>query len=328
MKKKEAVSQCPCHSGEKYSDCCQKYHLGERPENALALMRSRFSAYALCLPDYIIATTHPASPHYETDHKAWAQKLAHFSRSTHFEKLKVLNFQEFGAVATVSFTAHLFQHWQNTTFTERSTFEQFQGKWMYRNGVMVSGHAPNFITNSQSRLLPLAYYGDPILRKKGERVEEINSDLRRLVDEMVETMDAAYGMGLAAPQVHQSISLFVIRRPIETKDQVQLGEVKVFINPVLSEPSDETSKTDEGCLSIPTIREDVVRHQEITIEYTDLEGKRIKERCKGLEARMIQHEYDHVQGILFIDRIEESKKAEIAPILELLQKRIHQPLQM
>ncbi len=141
---------------------------------------------------------------------------------------------------------------------------------------------------------------------------------------MIETMDASDGIGLAAPQIHHSIRLFVIRTPIETEDGgFEAGDVKVFINPILSNFSDETWEAPEGCLSIPTIRSNVERPKEITVEYTSLDGTKNKEQFSGWAARVIMHENDHIDGILFIDRLSEEEKLRIAPILENLKARIH-----
>jgi peptide deformylase len=162
------------------------------------------------------------------------------------------------------------------------------------------------------------------LQKVADPVGEITEDLRALVEEMIETMDACNGIGLAAPQVHYSIQLFLIRRPIENrKGKVEMGEVKVFINPKLSSPSKETWTESEACISIPTIHGHVKRPKQITIEYTNLQGERIKERVNGWEARVIMHENDHIQGILFIDHLDAEEKKQLEPFLTHLKNRIH-----
>jgi peptide deformylase len=287
-------------------------------------MRSRYSAYVLNIPDYIIETTHPANPQYSENKFAWKRSISQFSRNSSFHKLEVLDFKEKNTLATVSFTAHISQDGHDATFTERSYFEKINDQWFYRGGQLVQGHAPNLVTTGQLRLLPLAYYGDPILRKVADPVNEITDDIRKLVEEMIETMDASDGVGLAAPQIHHSIKLFVIRTPVETEqDKFELGEVKVFINPKLSSPSEETWKAPEGCLSIPTIRSNVERPREITIEYTSIDGSIIKQRYSGWAARVIMHENDHINGILFIDRLDTDEQLKLAPFLQNLEKRIH-----
>lgn len=314
---------CPCTSGKFYSQCCQRFHDGKIPKTAALLVRSRFSAYALAKSDYIMQTTHPASPQFESNREKWAQNILAFSQHTQFKSLEVLGTQENDFFATVTFVAHLVQQNKDISFTEKSYFEKKQGKWLYRSGLLVEGRAPNLLTTHPLRLLPLAYYGDPILRKIGAPVTEITNDLKTLVKEMVETMDACDGVGLAAPQVHHSIQLFVIRKPIETLRKVEHGEVKVFINPKLSSPSEDTWKAPEGCLSIPTIHGEVVRPKEITVEYINLEGKQLTERVSGWQARVIMHENDHLQGILFIDHLDPTEKKELEPFLTHLQNRIH-----
>lgn len=314
---------CPCSSGVEYEKCCKPFHDGALPENALQLMRSRYAAYVLDKPEYVMGTTHPASPEHIENKLAWKQSLSNFSKGSIFQKLEILDFKENGSAATVVFTASISQDGHDATFSEKSYFEKMGRKWLYKGGVLVSGHLPNLVTTKQLRLLPLAYYGDPILKKKADPVEEITEDLKKLVEEMIETMDAFDGCGIAAPQVHHGIRLFVIRSPISTKkDQVEWGEVKVFINPKLSEPSKETTKSEEGCLSIPTLRSYVTRPKEITVEYMSLDGKIIKERVFGLEARIVMHENDHINGVLFVDRLDLKEKAKIVPFLQKLEKRI------
>jgi len=319
-----AINLCPCCSGKVYDECCKLFHEGTLPENALQLMRSRYSAYALNIPDYILATTHPASPQYSENKSSWKRSISQFSQNSSFNKLEILDFKENKTVATVTFTAHLSQDTRDATFTERSYFEKKGNQWLYRGGQLVEGREPNLVTTGQLRLLPLAYYGDPILTKKADPIIKITDDIRNLVEEMIETMDACDGIGLAAPQIHHSIRLFVIRTPIETEqDKFELGEVQVFINPTLSLPSSETWRASEGCLSIPTIHSLVERPKEITVEYTSLDGRLIEKRFSGWEARVIMHENDHIDGILFIDRLDKEERVPLTPFLENLEERIH-----
>lgn len=320
----QASKLCPCGSQKEYQQCCQLFHQGKLPENALELMRSRYSAYALNLPDYIVDTTHPASPQYSDNKFAWKRAISNFSRNTVFGRLEVLDFKEKEPLATVTFTAHISQEGQNATFTEKSYFEKKGPKWFYRGGQLAEGHVPNLVTTGQLRILPLAYYGDEILRKPADPITEINDNIRKLVEEMIETMDACDGVGLAAPQVHHSIRLFVIHKPIETgKGSYELGEVKVFINPKLTLHSEEKWKAPEACLSIPTLHGIVERPKEVTVEYTNLEGQRVTERVSGWHARVIMHEFDHIEGVLFIDRLDEKERSKMLPFLQNLDKRIH-----
>jgi SEC-C motif-containing protein len=125
---------CPCGSGNAYAGCCQPFHQGKRPDNALKLMRSRYSAYALCLPAYIILTTHPANPQFCRDMTQWSKKISEFCSSAEFKKLEILDFQEKVPFATVTFIAHLSQGEKDTSFIERSYFEKSKSIWLYRNG--------------------------------------------------------------------------------------------------------------------------------------------------------------------------------------------------
>lgn len=326
MSKKDKTKECPCGSGLSYKMCCQRFHNGALADNALTLMRSRYAAYTLNLPSYIIKTTHPASSQYCDDHKEWAQKISHFSKDFVFHRLEVLSFKENERIAVVTFVAHLTQNGQDATFTERSYFEKIRGRWLYRSGQLSEGHVPNLATTSQLKVLPLAYYDEPILRKKADPIAVITEDIRKLVEAMEETMDACNGIGLAAPQVHHSIRLFIIREPLnETmdKDKVEWGGVKVFINPKISLPSTKTWSESEGCLSIPNLYADVERPYEVTVEYTNMEGSVVKQRFSGWAARVILHENDHVEGVLFIDRLDKQEVKKLAPFLEILKKRIH-----
>jgi peptide deformylase len=315
---------CPCSSGISYDNCCKYFHEGKLPENALQLMRSRYAAYVLDKPEYIIKTTHPASPQFSENKFSWKRGISEFSKSSTFKKLEILDFKEHNTLATVTFTAYVIQEDRDATFTEKSYFEKIGDRWLYRVGQLAEGRALSLVTSGELKLLPLAYYGDAVLRKKGEPIIEITDDLRLFVERMIETMDASNGFGLAAPQVHHSIRLFITRIPVEVeKDKFEPGEVQVFINPKLSSPSDETWKASEGCLSIPTIYGDVERPNEITVEYTALEGDRRTKRFSGWLARAIMHENDHINGVLFIDRLEKETQAKLGPFLKNLEKRTH-----
>lgn len=125
---------CPCKSGEAYSNCCQQYHRGVLPSTALLLMRSRFSAYALGLADYIIETTHPGYTAYQKDRSQWITQIMHFSKNTIFENLEILEFEDSLETAYVTFKAHLKQHNRNASFIERSRFFKVGEKWLYVDG--------------------------------------------------------------------------------------------------------------------------------------------------------------------------------------------------
>ena len=145
--------------------------------------------------------------------------------------------------------------------------------------------------------------GDDILRKKAEPVAEITDEIRELVREMFVTMEEEDGVGLAAPQVGRSIRLFVVK----ADDHVE----RAFINPQIIATSQEVCSYEEGCLSIPKMYEDVIRPERITVQARNEKGRRFTLEAEGFLARVIQHEYDHLEGILFIDRIPTEKKLKI-----------------
>lgn len=125
---------CPCTSQKPYHKCCQIFHKGEAPTNALLLMRSRFCAYAIGLSDYIIDTTHEENASYNPNRDAWKRDIEQFSVATKFDGLKIVEFNDGDKSATVTFTAYLRQGDSNATFTERSGFVKENGKWFYRSG--------------------------------------------------------------------------------------------------------------------------------------------------------------------------------------------------
>ena len=128
---------CPCCSGNTYAQCCGRFHEGATPENALQLMRSRYSAYALNIPDYIVKTTHPKNPQYSKNLLSWKQHISQFSQNSLFHRLEILDFMEKEKEATVTFTAYISQNNRDATFTEKSHFEKMDGCWLYRDGQKV-----------------------------------------------------------------------------------------------------------------------------------------------------------------------------------------------
>lgn len=172
--------------------------------------------------------------------------------------------------------------------------------------------------------LPLAYLGDPVLRKKTAPIEDINDRIRQLVIDMTETMEANDGCGLAAPQVHQSLALFITCIPRYVDDDTVLpGKLKVFINPKIVSYSPETWDCQEGCLSIPGIRETVSRPLKVTIQATDLEGNPFIEEFIGFDAHVVMHENDHINGVLYIDRLPPKRKKEIEQRLKEIKKKYY-----
>jgi peptide deformylase len=161
-------------------------------------------------------------------------------------------------------------------------------------------------------ILPIVAYGDPVLRKKAEEIDQDYPDLKKLIEDMFETMYNAHGVGLAAPQVGKSIRLFIVdASPFaegEDGDPDCEDFKRVFINPVIYEEEGEEWGFEEGCLSIPNIREEVMRKPVVKIEYFDENWDLYEEELDGFPARVVQHEYDHIEGVLFLDRINPFRK--------------------
>ncbi len=158
--------------------------------------------------------------------------------------------------------------------------------------------------------LPIVAYGDPVLRKKAEEIDENYPNLSKLIEDMFETMYASNGVGLAAPQIGLPIRLFVVDAApfAEDDDDDEVDEAcadfkRVFINPVIFEETGDEWGFEEGCLSIPGIREEVKRKERLKIEYYDENWDLYEEELDGILARIVQHEYDHIEGILFTDKI-------------------------
>jgi peptide deformylase len=175
-------------------------------------------------------------------------------------------------------------------------------------------------------ILPIVAYGDPVLKKEADEIDKDYPELNELIANMFETMYNAKGVGLAAPQIGRSIRLFVV-------DGSPFGELeegeefdpraegienfkKVFINPIIEEESGEKWAFEEGCLSIPKIRENVYRKEKLVITYFDENWNFHEETFSGYAARIIQHEYDHIEGVLFTDHLSSLKR-------KLLSKRLN-----
>jgi peptide deformylase len=160
-------------------------------------------------------------------------------------------------------------------------------------------------------ILPIRSYGDPVLKKMAQDIEPGHAGLKELIADMFETMYAANGVGLAAPQIGQSIRLFIVdASPFAEDDDGKPTEEahlkdfkKVFINPYIVEEDGEEWGFEEGCLSIPNIREEVFREERIVLQYQDENFKEHEEVFTGFAARVIQHEHDHLDGILFVDHL-------------------------
>ena len=157
--------------------------------------------------------------------------------------------------------------------------------------------------------LPVVAYGHPVLKKVAKEIDPSYPDLKEFIDNMFETMYQSDGVGLAAPQVNQSIRLFIIdATPFVEKHPEAKDFRKVFINAKIYKEEGEEWSFNEGCLSFPGLREDIMRKPVIYIRYVDENFQPHDERFDGVISRVIQHEYDHTEGIVFVDRISSLKK--------------------
>ncbi|PKH51642.1 peptide deformylase [Tenacibaculum sp. Bg11-29] len=177
-------------------------------------------------------------------------------------------------------------------------------------------------------ILPIVAYGDPVLRKVGQEIDKEYPELEKLIANMKETMYNANGLGLAAPQIGKDIRLFLIdASPFADDENLSEEDRKafenfnrVFINAKIIKEEGEEWAFNEGCLSIPSVNEDVFRQEKITIEYQDENFEKHTEILSGLTARVFQHEYDHIEGILFTDKLSSLKKRLIKKKLENISK--------
>lgn len=165
-------------------------------------------------------------------------------------------------------------------------------------------------------VLPIVAYGDPVLKKVGKKIDTNYPELDKLLENMWETMYNAHGVGLAAPQIGRAIRLFLVDTSpfaeddeLTEKEAAQLKDFKkAFINPTILEETGDEWVFNEGCLSIPNVREDVWRQETIKVHYFDENFNEFTETFDGLAARVIQHEYDHIEGVLFTDKLSGLKK--------------------
>lgn len=173
-------------------------------------------------------------------------------------------------------------------------------------------------------ILPIYGYGEPVLRKLAEELTPDYPNLNELIENMFDTMYNAYGLGLAAPQIGLAIRLFVVdTEPLSDSEDITEAEretlknfKQVFINAKMLKEEGEQWAFNEGCLSIPEVREDVYRHEQITVEFLDENFNKKTQVFNGLIARVIQHEYDHIEGVLFTDKIAILKKTLIKKKLQ------------
>jgi peptide deformylase len=165
-------------------------------------------------------------------------------------------------------------------------------------------------------ILPIIAYGDPVLRKLGKSIDKEYPALESLLENMFETMYGAKGIGLAAPQIGLPIRIFIVdATPFKDDEELELEErnflstfKQVFINAQIIDETGDEWVFNEGCLSIPDVREDVFRNETVKIEFLDEKFEKHTKEFSGIAARIIQHEYDHIQGILFTDKLSSLKK--------------------
>lgn len=175
---------------------------------------------------------------------------------------------------------------------------------------------------------PLAYYGNPVLRGKARPVTAFNEELAELARDMVETMEAESGIGLAGPQVSQPLQIFVMHIPAEmdvdpsgARLNPELTGPLVVVNPEIEPVGEDEDEMEEGCLSIPDVRGNVCRPISIRLSFQDLKGNRRELPLQGLAARCAQHETDHLNGVLFIDYLSSVKKVAIRGKLKRIKAR-------
>ena len=170
---------------------------------------------------------------------------------------------------------------------------------------------------------PIVVYGHPVLRKVAEDIDRDYPDLKQLINDLFETMYNAEGIGLAAPQIGKSVRIFVIDGTPAAEDEPSMeGFKKAFINAHITEKSGDFEPMTEGCLSIPNLREEVNRESKIRIEYYDENWEFHDEKYEGYKARVILHEYDHLDGVMFTDRVSPLRKRLLKGKLTAISKGI------
>ncbi len=182
----------------------------------------------------------------------------------------------------------------------------------------------------KKKVLEIKIYGDPVLNKQTKRIENIDDSIIALADTMITTMKEADGVGLAAPQIGESISLIILGIPYNSENMAQRtpGEILllpqmplVLVNPELTPTTNVTSTAEEGCLSVPEIYAKVVRPEKVMLSAEQLDGNKINIECGGFLARALQHECDHLNGILFPEILEEEELDKIKPMLKKIKKK-------
>lgn len=171
---------------------------------------------------------------------------------------------------------------------------------------------------------PLVYYGDARLRKKCQPIEKISPEVEVLASDLIESMGAYLGAGLAAPQIGALVQMFVIAYVGTDEEGAPImGDPEIYINPRILSYSEEKITFEEGCLSLPGLRAPVERSFKIEIESLRLDGTLRKETADGWRARVILHEYDHLNGALFIDRVSKKERQKLDPSLRAIKKKYY-----
>jgi peptide deformylase len=166
------------------------------------------------------------------------------------------------------------------------------------------------------------YYGDPVLRKRAKEVTVFDDELKQFIETLTRTVYSNPAAGLAAPQVGKSLRIFARRNCIIYEDgNIKYTDVQIFINPRVTVLSNELQEEDEACLSLPGIRESVARPMHIRIEALDANGEPFTEELEGYRARVVMHENDHINGVLFIDRIDPKARKRIEPLLRSIKQK-------
>lgn len=181
--------------------------------------------------------------------------------------------------------------------------------------------------------LNIHFYGDPILRQPAELIRAVTPEIRALAEAMIEAMRAAEGVGLAAQQIGRALAICTVEVPLDYDTDEQgnrmhpdLAMPLALLNPEVVEVSRKTGHHEEGCLSFPGIRADIERPLEITLRYMDLDGNRHERRLRDFLARVVQHEVDHLNGVLFIDRMSAPKKLILAKRLKRMRRETEEAL--
>lgn len=174
---------------------------------------------------------------------------------------------------------------------------------------------------------PLVYYNNPVLRKRCKDVGKVTDEVLKLVEDLKDTLAATEtGIGLSAPQINSSLRVFITHVPLENEEgSNNTGVLRVFIDPKIISYSEKLTVRDEGCLSIPGLYAPVIRPSSVLLETTTLEGKRETQEYHGFEARCILHENDHINGVLFIDRLTRNDRKDVENQLRKIKRKYSPP---